>query len=173
MKDSASEIVRQATKDPIQVYRRAYMRYVGQGHEILVDVGNKAFHSSSGEELRKIFDNEYEKVYGRSLSGLADVEVASWVVTVSTLPKPDPIATHFSGQSGQDFRAASAGAVRDVFDPGRKEWISHQLHDRKELSHASEITGPAVIVEHETSTVISPGFNAKVNAFGDIEIIRR
>ena len=35
------------------------------------------------------------------------------------------------------------------------------------------IPGPAVIVEDETSTVVSQLFDARVNAFGYIEMTRR
>ncbi|MCX7160507.1 MAG: hydantoinase/oxoprolinase family protein, partial [Proteobacteria bacterium] len=84
MQATAAEIVSQATRAKARPIRRAYMRYVGQGHEILVDVGTEPFDASSGARLRTEFDREYTRVYGRSLGGLADVEVASWVVTVTT-----------------------------------------------------------------------------------------
>ena len=36
----------------------------------------------------------------------------------------------------------------------------------------ARIRGPAIIIEDETSTVVSPAFNAVVNGFGYIELIR-
>lgn len=173
MVETASEIVKQATKNTTHVERRAYMRYVGQGHEILIDIGTDHFDSFSAETLRQTFDHEYERVYGRSLSGLADIEVASWVVTVATDSTPDINVHNQSSLINSKQVVMSKLPPRDVFDPGQKQWLPHNLFSRSELAPGSEIQGPAVIVEHETSTVISPGYNAIINTFGDIEINRR
>jgi N-methylhydantoinase A len=173
MANAASSIVHQATKALTHVERRAYMRYVGQGHEILIDIGIEIFDSLSAEMLRQLFDQEYERVYGRSLSVLADVEVASWVVTVATQPTPDIIAERRGDVSSSKSSALSKPLTRDVFDPGQKKWIPHHLYNRSDLVSGFNIQGPAVIVENETSTVISPAYDAKINAFGDIDITRR
>lgn len=173
MTDAATAIVRQATDDPVKTARRAYMRYVGQGHELLVDVGNADFDAESGARLSEQFDREYERVYGRSLSGLADIEVASWVVTVSTEPRPDPTLTQGTSAPQTPDQIAVPSAVRAVFEPGRREWIEHGIHERHNLTPRHLIQGPAVIVESETSTVISSGFDGFLNQFGDIVIVRR
>jgi N-methylhydantoinase A len=173
MANAASSIVHQATKALTHVERRAYMRYVGQGHEILIDIGIEIFDSSSAEMLRELFDQEYERVYGRSLSVLADVEVASWVVTVATQPTPDIIAERRGDVSSSKSSSLGKPLTRDVFDPGQKKWLPHYLYNRSDLVTGFNIQGPAVIVENETSTVISPAYDAKINAFGDIDITRR
>ena len=168
MQATAAEIVSQATRAKARPIRRAYMRYVGQGHEILVDGGTEPFDASSGARLRTEFDREYTRVYGRSLGGLADVEVASWVVTVTTEPTPDPLA-------GATERTGEPQAIgmRDVLDPGSRNVIAHTIYERTGLFPGAAVPGPAIIVESETSTVVSPSFNARVNAFGDIEMTRK
>lgn len=168
MQATAAEIVSQATRAKARAVRRAYMRYVGQGHEILVDVGTHPFDNSSGARLRTEFDREYSRVYGRSLGGLADVEVASWVVTVSTEPTPDPLAG-----AAEQVGEPQAIDVRDVLDPGSRTVIAHSIYERTGLFPGATVRGPAIIVESETSTVISPSFNARINAFGDIEMTRK
>ena len=168
MAADAAAIVRGATNAPTQATRRAYMRYVGQGHEILVDVGTDRFGADAGAALRARFDREYERVYGRSLGGLADVEVASWVVTVATAPTADP------AKRGADApRRPDPMGVRRVFDPGARQAIEHALYRRAELAPGDALDGPAVIVEDETSTVVSPRFRARINAYGDIELHRK
>ena len=47
------------------------------------------------------------------------------------------------------------------------------IHERAALVPGAVIPGPAVIVEDETSTVVSRAFDAKIDAFGYIELTRR
>lgn len=168
MERTAAAIVSQATQSPRHAVRRAYMRYVGQGHEILIDLGQAMFDAGSAAVLRQSFEREYGRVYGRSLGGLADVEVASWVVTVTTQPMPDPVA-------GRGLTPAEAVPThsREVFDPGSRQGVLHAVFERDTLQPGTRIAGPAVIVERETSTVVSPRFDAVINVYGDIELTRK
>ena len=47
------------------------------------------------------------------------------------------------------------------------------IYERRDLKPGAMIPGPAVIVEDETSTVVSRNFDARIDAFGYIELIRR
>ena len=62
---------------------------------------------------------------------------------------------------------------RPVFDPGNAEFVEVAIHERRNLGPGARIAGPAVIVEDETSTVVSRLFDARIDAFGYIELIRR
>jgi len=61
---------------------------------------------------------------------------------------------------------------RSLFDPAG-EAIEASLHRRCDLRPGARIFGPAIITEDETSTVVSPSFEAHVNGFGYIELRRR
>jgi N-methylhydantoinase A len=76
------------------------------------------------------------------------------------LPTPDPYT-------------AQPARTRPVFDPETGEFIEVAIHERGDLRPGALIPGPAVIVEDETSTVLSQLFDARVNAFGYIELTRR
>jgi N-methylhydantoinase A len=60
-----------------------------------------------------------------------------------------------------------------VFDPDSAEFIDVAIHVRAALTPGAVIPGPAIIVEDETSTVISRLFDARIDAFGYIELVRR
>jgi N-methylhydantoinase A len=62
---------------------------------------------------------------------------------------------------------------RPVFDPETGEFIEVAIHERRDLNPGAFIPGPAVIVEDETSTVVGRLFDARLNAFGYIELVRR
>jgi N-methylhydantoinase A len=50
---------------------------------------------------------------------------------------------------------------------------SDRRHRDGGLHSGAEISGPAVIVEDETSTVVSRLFDARIDDFGYIELTRR
>jgi N-methylhydantoinase A len=62
---------------------------------------------------------------------------------------------------------------RPVFDPEAAEFVEVAIYERPTLSPGARLPGPAVIVEDETSTVIGRNFDARIDAFGYIEMVRR
>ena len=62
---------------------------------------------------------------------------------------------------------------RSVFDPETGEFIDVAIHERGDLKPGAVIPGPAVIVEDETSTVVTRLFDARLDTFGYIELRRR
>ncbi|MGH7006535.1 MAG: hydantoinase/oxoprolinase family protein, partial [Alphaproteobacteria bacterium] len=63
--------------------RIAYMRYLGQGHEILVPVPTAPLTSTSAESLRRAYDTAYLAQYGRLMDGV-DVECVACAVVVAS-----------------------------------------------------------------------------------------
>ena len=72
---------------PLVETRTAYMRYVGQGHEVGVEipvrVTDKMLGEDAAQKLMEGFEREYHRLYERSIPNL-DVEVLTWVLLVST-----------------------------------------------------------------------------------------
>ncbi|MBW2508952.1 MAG: hydantoinase/oxoprolinase family protein, partial [Deltaproteobacteria bacterium] len=71
---------------------KAYMRYQGQGWEIVVMLPNREFVDGDAAEMRRLFEAEYERLFGRALDGL-DIEIMTWSVQVrselaATVPDP-------------------------------------------------------------------------------------
>src|SRR5581483_9025544 len=57
--------------------RTAYMRYVGQGHEIAVPIDVRPLDASDRRTLQAAFEREYRAQFGRIIADL-DAEVLSW-----------------------------------------------------------------------------------------------
>ena len=92
-----------APGSPTSEQVRAYMRYVGQGHEIGVEVPAEVVAGTgSVAALRGAFDEGYRAVYGRVIPGL-DVEVLSWTLVVT--------AERVRGRVGSVMDTAFAGSV--------------------------------------------------------------
>jgi N-methylhydantoinase A len=62
---------------------------------------------------------------------------------------------------------------REVFDPDSGAFMDVPIYARAGLAPGAHIKGPAVIAEDDTSTVISPSFEARIDRFGYIELNRR
>ena len=60
-----------------------------------------------------------------------------------------------------------------MFDPDSADFVEVAIHERSALAPGAIIPGPAIIVEDETSTVISRLFDARIDARGYIELTRR
>ncbi len=73
--------------EELQERRIAFMRYVGQGHEINVPMPNDPAQQITSGWLRGAFEHLYEGLFSRFIPGAA-IEVLSWSVLVSTPARP-------------------------------------------------------------------------------------
>ncbi|HYZ61740.1 MAG TPA: hydantoinase/oxoprolinase family protein [Acetobacteraceae bacterium] len=144
--------------------RLAYMRYVGQGHEIPVTLPLHAMAESDVAALRAAFDVEYARFYDRPVPG-SDVEVMSYAVLVATVPDeappPPPPPTFASTPRRQRVRDTATGEEAD--------WV---VRDRDSLPIGEHLAGPAIVAESETSTLVGPGWTARVDQRGFLDLRR-
>ena len=118
--------------------------------------------------LRAAFEDEYRRLYSRVIPGV-EVEILSWVLHLSA-PAPAEMTTAQPAPRPHEPRPARS---RPVLDTETGEFIEVTIHERRDLRPGASIPGPAVIIEDETSTVVSRFFDAEINAFGYIELTRR
>ena len=92
MRDEALAVVRQGVREGhLEETRHAYMRYVGQGHEIPVSLPVEPYRERHGTVFRAAFEAAYTQLYGRVIGGV-DIEVLSWTLTITAPSKtPDPL----------------------------------------------------------------------------------
>ena len=145
--------------------RTAYMRYRGQGHEIAVRVPMNALGPDASETLQERFDQAYWNAFGRNVGGISPGEVVTWSVEVTGPPHPDLLPREQTG-------AARTHATRTAFDSSTESEIPFAVFARSALSTGEVVPGPAIIVEDETSIVVSSHFTARVLVSGDMELTR-
>ncbi|HET6182086.1 MAG TPA: hydantoinase/oxoprolinase family protein [Acetobacteraceae bacterium] len=167
MEQEAEEVVRQGSFGaPTSRTRLAYMRYVGQGHEIQVPVPGHVLTGDDAILLRRAFDEAYARFYDRPVPG-SDVEVLSFAVQIATEPhaddaRPEPPRGGMAG-------AARTQRVRDTATGIESDWM---VFERASLRPDARIEGPAIIAEDETSTLVAAGWAARLDQFGYIEMVR-
>ena len=169
MEAEADAVVRAAApEEELTQSRSAYMRYLGQGHEISVALPVRRLGADDRAFLQRAFDEAYAGLYGRTIPDL-DVEVLSWTVTVSTkVPEPRPVA-----EPSATAPAPEPVARRPVFDPERAAPITVPVYRRDRLAPGLGIEGPALIVEDQTTTAVAARFKATVNTQGAIVMTLR
>jgi N-methylhydantoinase A len=167
MRHEAYEIVQQsAGKQPLVETRTAYMRYIGQGHEIAVALPVRDLTLDDRQALLQAFENEYRRQFGRTIPGL-EAEVLSWALNVSTEVEPPKALAQAPMRD-----APAPSAKRSVFDPGSGDFIGAAVYQRDALAPGMRIEGPALVAEDETTTVVPPGFRLSVNALGYLVLDR-
>ena len=167
MRAEAEAIVRRgAPAAKLVEQRSAFMRYRGQGHEIAVALPVRDLTAADRSTIRELFEAVYRRLYSRAIPEV-EIEILSWVVAVSAPSE---------GQLGAPARERASkpkpASRRPMFDPHTGEFEEVDIYRRPDLAPGARISGPAVIAEDETSTVVSPLFDARIDRFGYIELTR-
>jgi len=147
---------------PLFTRRTAFMRYVGQGHEITVALPERDLSATDVAELRAIFEAEYAAQFSRAIPSAA-IEVLNWSVLVSThaeRPEPTPKVAPAPAPQPQGHRA--------VFDGRAERRIEVPIYRRESMAPGAVIAGPALIAEDETTTFVSASFDAHIDGSGCI-----
>ena len=168
MRAEAEAIVRRAAPAAaLQEQRSAFMRYRGQGHEIAVSLPLREFTPADRSSIRDLFEAAYRRLYSRAIPGV-EIEILSWVVAVSA-----PAEGHLGAPAAERLSNPKPVARRPIFDPEAAEFRDVDIYWRPDLAPGARISGPAVIAEDETSTVVSARFDARIDRFGYIELVRK
>jgi N-methylhydantoinase A len=147
--------------------RVAYMRYIGQGHEIAVELPLRALEPGDDTVLRTQYERSYEALFKRIIPGAA-IEIMAWSVLIATetaLPELVP--------SPARSVAPPARETIPVFDGRSGETIRVPRYRREQLAPGARLAGPAIIAEDETSTFITGAFDAWIDGIGSIVMDRK
>lgn len=171
LKATAESFVRAGTDGAITREITAFMRYVGQGWEIPVTLPDRAFTLADVDHLRAAFRENYARFFGRAIEGDAqglEMEIVTWSVKAQDMrPAPDRHALTL-GRS-----EAKVTLSRAVFDPARGEALPTAIVERGSLAPGARLSGPAVVVERETSTVVTSPFDVVMQDDGSLLMVRK
>ncbi|MDP3262677.1 MAG: hydantoinase/oxoprolinase family protein [Tabrizicola sp.] len=172
LKTTAEGFVRTGTTAAITVEATAFMRYKGQGWEIPVPLPDHPFTAPDIATLRAAFRAAYARFFGRAIGGTSDdaleIEVVTWSVKASDT-RPAPARHHLTTGS----TTLTPSTLRDVFDPATGTNLPTTIVARDSLTPGQRIPGPAVIVERETSTVVTSPFDVVMQTDGSLLLIRK
>jgi N-methylhydantoinase A len=137
------------------------MRYIGQSHELTVPV-------TSGDDVAKAFHQAHDRRFGYQHPEEPVEIVNVRVVARGALTKPRfPTAT--PGEA--DPTTAWVGHKKVYFS--KTAPVKTLLYSRERLKAGNVIVGPAIIFQLDTTTVVPPGWQARVDPYGTLILIRR
>jgi len=167
LEQESAGILEDTAKGRNIIYERTLlMRFVGQGAETDLVIEQKAFDTFSKEDIRRLFDHEYKRLYGRTYHE-TPVEFVTFKVRAS-LPKRPFSIPKLSNETG-DIKTCIKGK-RPAFSIIQKDYISFTVYDRSKLFANAKIPGPAIIEERESTIVIGEDASARVDEFGFVWI---
>jgi N-methylhydantoinase A len=146
----------------------AECRYVGQGFELRAAMPDEPLNESNVKTVIKSFYNAHKQVYGHAFEDQL-VEIITLRVVGSsateTLKLPELVK---GGRSNP--KEAELYTRNTVFDDGKA--VPTPRYDRSKLLADDKINGPALIVQHNSTTLVPPGYVTSVLSHGDMRVAR-
>jgi N-methylhydantoinase A len=146
----------------VTLRRRAEMRYVGQGHEVEVEVPPGVLGPSSLDALTHGFEAAYRALYSRTPMGVS-IESLNWRVVVSG-PAPDISLSAHPALAPENNGSPDIKKIRPAYFPEAGGYVETPVYDRYRLRAGARFDGPAIIEERESTTVVGPGARIAVDS---------
>jgi N-methylhydantoinase A len=144
------------------------LRYLGQFHEVNVDIPLKAVANLDRIDwatIRSLFHERHDQLYGYSLreEGTA-VELLNLRITgIGVTAKP--------ALERQPRRSAACSHAlkgrRPIYLPERMEFRNVPVYDGDRLGHGNRLAGPAIIESVNTTILVPAGYFAEYDVLGN------
>lgn len=144
-----------------RIERGVDMRYAGQAYELRVALPE---HNVSVEAIAEAFHREHERIYGfRDTQTAVELGTARLAMVGETTKLA---RQRIAGGSGSPVPRG----VRALFRKGG--WLEAAVFGREALGAGDAISGPAIIEQDDTTTILLPGWCARVDVAGNLHLER-
>ena len=149
----------------LMLRRSADARYLGEGHEVPVPVAPGLHGAEAVEQIWTDFHDVHERTFGFAYRGRQDVEVVNLRVQgIGRLSRPTAARIVTKGR-------AEPATVRPVYWRG-KGWEDCPVFRRKDLGADGSLTGPGVIEEFGSTTVLPHAWTLHADPHGILTLER-
>jgi len=136
-------------------------RYLGQGNEITIWVGEGYHWPVTDDEVVAMFERDYRRIYGLTIPDVG-VEVVTW--RLSAYAHADPVEP----RATVGTTAGAPHRTRPVRFTRGADAVATPVYRREELGVGQQFDGPAIVEERETTAVIRPGWMVTVATDGSL-----
>ncbi|MBV9561234.1 MAG: hydantoinase/oxoprolinase family protein [Bradyrhizobium sp.] len=167
MEQLGRDLLTEAGADPARITctPTADMRYVGQGFEIPVRLPSLSLSDADLPIIRESFFASYRTHFARLVED-ASIEVLSWRVAC-VAPSTD-IRIGVRGSLATAGASAHRGERLVLFEG--HGWQTCSVYDRYALTAGATFSGPALIEERESTCVVGPGAQVRVDEMKNLVI---
>jgi N-methylhydantoinase A len=149
--------------------RTADIRYFGQAYEVRVEMPAGRIDDAVLTAAVDRFHDAHERLYGYSYRGTQPVELVNVRVTgVGLIDKPR--IAEASIASGHEAPAGSAGEPQNASRPVYfgDAFLDCPIYRRSDLPAGFALTGPAVVEEYGSTSILLPGQHARVDRYRNL-----
>jgi N-methylhydantoinase A/oxoprolinase/acetone carboxylase beta subunit len=156
---------------PADMHRFAVVaecRYVGQGFELRATMPDGPLDEGNVHSVVKSFFDVHKQAYGHAFEDqLVEIITLRVVGSAATEMLKLPELAH-GGRANP--KTAELYIRNTVFDDGKA--VPTPRYDRAKLLADDVVSGPALVVQHNSTTLVPPGYSASVLSHGDMRIAR-
>jgi N-methylhydantoinase A len=160
--EGAKILEKAGTIEEITYERSLEMRFIGQGAETNVPIPHRDFSQMTWEEVRNLFDQRYQALYGRTYPE-SPAEFVSFRVRAS-LPQ-HPLRLPKIEKKVASLKDAIKGK-RPAYSPIARDFIHYTVYDRYKLFPGATFDGPAIIEERESTAIVGEDASVSVDEYG-------
>jgi N-methylhydantoinase A len=132
-----------------------------------VPLPHKPFSTDDEPAILEAFEQAYRTLFGRIIDGL-EPEITNWsLIVASVLPAPEEV------NRTDDGRLASIERERSFYDAALRREVTAKEVERSSMTPGAVVDGPAIIVERETSTIVTSAYRAIGQSDGCLLLIRK
>lgn len=150
----------------IELGRSADVRYVGEGHEVLVPLPPALSGRLAVEAMWSEFHRVHDRTFGYAYEGQQDVELVN--VRVQAIGRVHRPPTE---------RRNGDGAPPEPMGTRRVYWreagyVDCHLYRRSDLNAGTRLVGPMIVEEYGSTLVVPRGWRVEADEFGNLKIER-
>ncbi len=160
--EAQANLAAEGYRDKATISRALEMRYFGQNHELEVPIGFDSFDETTIAEMWELFHAAHKARFGFNIPG-ETIELISIKITADAKSQKPDLATLPQAEGP----AVPKEKRSVVFDEGR---LGANVYDRQTLLQGHSFTGPALIEEDASVTVVRPGDSVTVDCYGNLLI---
>ncbi|MDB9949387.1 hydantoinase/oxoprolinase family protein [Porticoccaceae bacterium] len=146
-----------------EISYQADLRYAGQAFQITIDFTEAELKEKGVALLTGQFDAEHEQLFTFKLDDGHEI----LMIRALAKAKAKAIAERQIGQTGMSLEECKIASSRFYYEG---DWYDSTIYDRNKLSTGLEVSGPAIVGEMDSTTVVLPGYVATVDRVGNLLI---
>lgn len=149
--------------------RAAYARYVGQSNEIEVPLSPEPLTAADALGIRRQFEEFYARQFTRNIPG-ASVEIVNWSVRARgavSARRADP------SKASVTTSIRLNASDRRIYEPRDRAWVVAPVRRREDLVEGQRFNGPALVVEKDTTTLVTASFAFAQTQGGCIRLVTK
>ncbi|MFW6153226.1 MAG: hydantoinase/oxoprolinase family protein, partial [Halobacteriota archaeon] len=152
-------------REAVRIERALDLRYVGQSYELTIPVAGAPVDAAAVAGAVERFHRRHEHRYGHAMPDEPVEAVTLRCSGVVPTETPEPTV-----DDDQHSTVASDASEREVYFAG-DGFVPSTIRRRDGLRPGDRLTGPAIVEESGSTTVIPPGHSAVVSSVGSIVIV--